>query len=228
MRQPSHKHERGFTLIELLIVIAIIAILALIAIPNFLEAQVRARVSRVHADMRSIGTALEAYLVDYQIYPLSAAEFTDMEGQPGWPAANHGNQYCLSKLTTPVAYMTSILPDPFVEKGFMKKEGADPAEGTRNTFDYDALHSSPLLFGIGNLGTKKNACYSKGYRWVLTSLGPAKTNATPEKPTNALDCWEILAPKKGLSVYDPTNGTVSFGFIMRTNKGVYTGQDYRD
>ena len=37
---------RGFTLIELLIVIAIIAILALIAIPNFLEAQTRSKVSR--------------------------------------------------------------------------------------------------------------------------------------------------------------------------------------
>ena len=61
--------HRGFTLIELLIVIAIIAILALIAVPNFLEAQTRAKVSRVLADMRAYATSLEAYMADYGAYP---------------------------------------------------------------------------------------------------------------------------------------------------------------
>lgn len=59
----------GFTLIELLIVVAIIAILAAIAVPNFLEAQTRAKVSRGKMDMRAISTALESYKIDTNNYP---------------------------------------------------------------------------------------------------------------------------------------------------------------
>src|SRR4030095_5642527 len=60
---------RGFTLIELLIVVAIIAVLAAIAVPNFLEAQVRSKVSRTKADHRTIATALKAYRLDYNHDP---------------------------------------------------------------------------------------------------------------------------------------------------------------
>ena len=67
--------RKAFTLIELLIVVAIIAILAAIAVPNFLEAQVRAKVSRVKNDMRTGATGLEAYAVDYGKYiPTSHAQ----------------------------------------------------------------------------------------------------------------------------------------------------------
>ncbi len=66
------RDKRGFTLIELLIVVAIIGIIVAIAIPNLLNAIQRAKQKRTMADIRSIGTALEAYAVDYNRYPAAA------------------------------------------------------------------------------------------------------------------------------------------------------------
>ncbi len=94
--------QRAFTLIELLIVVAIIAILAAIAVPNFLEAQVRSKVSRVYADIRAQGTGLECYYIDHGKYPLSFNE-------PRWPR--------LTEITTPIAYISTCPFDPFGPKG---------------------------------------------------------------------------------------------------------------
>jgi prepilin-type N-terminal cleavage/methylation domain-containing protein len=95
--------KRGFTLIELLIVVGIIAILAAIAVPNFLEAQVRSKVARVRADMRSIATALECYCVDNNIYPCRPM----CEADCGcWRGA----------FTTPIAYTSGGFEDPFASQ----------------------------------------------------------------------------------------------------------------
>ncbi len=67
------RRQRGFTLIELLIVIAIIGIIAAIAIPNLLNAINRGRQKRTMADIRTIGTALEEYQIDFNKYPYPAA-----------------------------------------------------------------------------------------------------------------------------------------------------------
>ena len=66
------RNNKGFTLIELLIVVAIIGIIVAIAIPNLLNAIQRAKQKRTMADMRSAGTAAEAYAVDFNHYPAAA------------------------------------------------------------------------------------------------------------------------------------------------------------
>ena len=70
------KTSKGFTLIELLIVVAIIGIIAAIAIPNLLNAIDRGKQKRTMADLRSIGTAVESYAVDNNVYPVAATAAT--------------------------------------------------------------------------------------------------------------------------------------------------------
>ncbi|MGB9692137.1 MAG: prepilin-type N-terminal cleavage/methylation domain-containing protein, partial [Candidatus Sumerlaeaceae bacterium] len=106
----------GFTLIELLIVVAIIAILAAIAVPNFLEAQVRSKVARVHADMRTQAVAIESYAVDNNSYPLMGELLAD--GSLQLPqhngAGSPAHKFLMDSITTPIAYITSIPTDPFI------------------------------------------------------------------------------------------------------------------
>ncbi len=66
------RNNKGFTLIELLIVVAIIGIIVAIAIPNLLNAIQRAKQKRTMGDMRTAGTAAEAYAVDFNHYPAAA------------------------------------------------------------------------------------------------------------------------------------------------------------
>ncbi|MBP7744896.1 MAG: type II secretion system protein [Phycisphaerae bacterium] len=56
-RRPA----QGFTLIEVLVVVAIIAMLLAVLLPALGQGRRHARIVRVHAELRQIGVALEAY-----------------------------------------------------------------------------------------------------------------------------------------------------------------------
>jgi len=101
------RRSKGFTLIELLIVVAIIGILAAIAIPNFLQAQTRAKVARAQSDLRNIGVAMEVYYTDHNAYPPRLCDFSAR-----W---YYGSFSVWWQLTTPIDYVSSgeVFRDPF-------------------------------------------------------------------------------------------------------------------
>jgi len=55
------KGQKGFTLIELMIVVAIIGILAAIAIPNFLQYQMKARQTEARTNVMGIKTSMVSF-----------------------------------------------------------------------------------------------------------------------------------------------------------------------
>ena len=79
--------------------------IALTGTPQEQEAQIRQYTSRAQADMRSMTSGLEAFYIDHNVYPER-----------------------LSQLTTPIAYFSQILLDPFTvgdAYGYFKIGDAD-------------------------------------------------------------------------------------------------------
>ncbi|MGF1572946.1 MAG: type IV pilin protein [Sumerlaeia bacterium] len=225
----NNVRKQGFTLIELLIVVAIIAILAAIAVPNFLEAQVRSKISRARADMRTVVTAAEIYYVDHNKYPRTL----DGVMCPGDPLVDdcdgHGNLRDSGFLTvpftitTPIAYITSLPRDVFkIGKSNDFASGASvnlPYESGDNrdmTFLYlDMVQASDPAFGffdMANPDANEQSYNPTLARWGLyqiRSLGPASSYDGP----NDVDFTHPVD-----NIYDATNGTVSFGHIIRNQR----------
>lgn len=191
--QPSHPtpqrpSKKGPATVTILLIvlgimlcggIGIISILATIAVPNFLEAQTRSRVSRARADLRSLATAIEAYYVDNNSYPVH--QFDETLGGARYAFAPHKGTF--QTLTTPIGYITSIWPDPF-------------ATGQETTYSY----------------------FSTGKTWIVWSFGPDRDDDIGPFLSGARFDLSELEEALVSYTYDPTNGTISDGDIVRMKR----------
>lgn len=152
LTMKSASRVRAFTLIELLITIAIVLVLISIALPNLLQAQVRARVVKARGEMRSISTALESYFTDFQFYPLRTR---NSSLPPETPSG-------LNNLTTPVKYMDPArLPDPFPDS------------------PYYVLYKYWPIRPNGKVQANNPTAHNKDSNWYLLSSNGPECDFTP-------------------------------------------------
>jgi prepilin-type N-terminal cleavage/methylation domain-containing protein len=214
-------NKKGFTLIELLIVVAIIGILAAIAVPNFMNAQVRAKIARCQSDMKSLSTAIEQMRLDIGFFPvdhwdddtdLGCERLTvDLGGVGAGPDCEQRNTFAvLACLTSPVAYMSSLPHDPFYEQ--IGSEG--------NCYRYGDYETSYIGKGGGQYNHNFNALKPGNAEandmrplgkneYVMVGAGPDKEfglGAGASDPNRAMP-------------YNASNGTTSSGDILFRSGG---------
>lgn len=182
-------YRKGFTLIELLIVVAIIGILAAIAVPNFMNARTRAKVARVVSEQRSIRDAYTQYFMD----------------RNGWPPHIDGDPAQHRFVTTPIAYLTTSIYDPFMNN----YQGRQLVQWQYFVGQY---HVEPAYFWHNgqwpNLALNNPAYWAqqRNTAYFIISLGP---DIDYDQPYDTAD------------LYDTSNGILSSGDILRPITGAF-------
>lgn len=226
--------QRGFTLIELLIVIAIILILISIALPNFLEAQVRAKIANVGGELRSIEIALATYQADHKRHMADGTEWLSL-GYPNSQGLNsEGDRRVYSQLTTPTSYVKAIPLDDF-HAADRAVDDAGAGVGTRDpNNNVYRFYAGGWRCAASNPSQSKNKIQRTGQCAVASEVR-GRTSGDPFDPDAAFKGqWILVSPGPdhihyygewamhrlqiqygNPRIYSPTNGTTSRGDLAR-------------
>ncbi len=220
--------KKGFTLIELLIVVAIIGILAAIAVPNFLNAQTRAKIARCWADMKSLNTAVQQLQLDTNHLPIDGWDDDQESGRRilrevfngvgDFPEAQRTTVHYLAVLTSPVSYMSSVPIDPFLSQGkSLSDYGFGSGYGTYIYADVDPhITENPRNQGIqclnpGSLAEAYGITPLNTNEWAFVGVGP--------DGVAGIGSGGGAHDSRGFP-YNPSNGLVSLGDVVFTSGGI--------
>ena len=208
--------RRAFTLIELLVVVAVLALLAALAVPNFLEAQVRAKTSAALASQRAIVVGLEAYRVDYNAYPPTRSVLPD--DPLGLLSSTQ-----LAPLTTPVAFMTDgSFRDPFGGPKLYSRLQSVPAANpglVDPDGDMDNPRATLLYYHFPSTAERLLRPSLRREAIALVSIGPDREDSLGAFARVTPFMFQSMFSYAGLNhpvstLYDPTNGSVSAGDVV--------------
>lgn len=177
----SLKSKKGFTLIELMVVIVIIGILVAIALPNFISAQDRAKLSSVKSNAHTLQTMAETYAVDWGgVYPEKIGSGTGDGLMTEAITKNYVKKFKnpFTSLEGPnLSYMADEISDEgTISNGKSSGVKAGALDFVGGSVGYDSIESAPSGSGVYNkyfiYGADKNAgeaIVDKGANFVLTN-----------------------------------------------------------
>jgi type II secretory pathway pseudopilin PulG len=200
--------NKALSITELLIVVTVIGLLAVISTANFKKAQVASEVSEATKLLRYTSIALEAYNVDHGIFPY------DGYVGSGGPGLEGHSYWCIGiSMTTPIAYLPNKkLVDPF------RRNIQLPDDSDYKNIRYANVGSSwntdySLYTGRVSISSYYDDMLNGIGAWQLISAGPDQTVGAYG--------WDMGTGYPTSSVflpYDPTNGIISSGDILRSQK----------
>jgi prepilin-type N-terminal cleavage/methylation domain-containing protein len=210
MKKTTKTNNNGFSLTELLIVVSLLALISIISISHYEKASTTSKLAETRELFRFISQGLESFKTENGIYPYDG--YT--AGGPGLPDHYYWNLG--PSLTTPIAYLPRVdYDDPFLKIKNVEHDGIIAPYGKiRYTCTDSTWH---IIYGQytgrTTISIYRDDIFDGMGGWRLLSGGPDQTMGP--------NGWDMGTnyPESAIPIpYDPTNGLVSNGDVIRSQK----------